>query len=158
MSDVAERVVYDCNIFAQAIITPQGNAGRCIELVLEGKVSLFWSAYVLGEILRIPEKPTPMRLGVTSMQVEALIARLIPVAHLLEPPSVYQHPIDQKDSHYVDLAVAGNARLIVSRDKHLLNLMNPSKPGSFEFRARFPNLVVLQPEKLLTLIRTPESH
>jgi len=71
-----------------------------------------------------------------------------PVVHFVEhPPSVYQHPVDPKDSHYVDLAVACNAKLIVSRDTHQLNLMNPLKLGASEFQARFPTLAVLQPER-----------
>jgi len=155
MSDAVQRVVFDCNIFAQSLITPFGNSGQCVERVLDGRISLFWSEYVLEEIRRIPEKPTPMRLGVTSDKVELLVARLTPVAHLVEnPPSVYRHPIDPKDSHYVDLAMASNAKLIVSRDKHLLNLMNSMKPGTREFKAMFPSLAVLQPEQLLELLRT----
>ena len=154
MSDAVERVVFDCNIFAQTLITPSGNAGKCVERVLEGTVSLFWSEYVLGEIRRISEKPTPKRLGASPDQVERLIARLIPLVHLVEnPPSVYHHPIDPKDSHYVDLAVACSAKLIVSRDRHLLDLMNLSKPGAREFQSRFPGFSVLQPEGLLQLIQ-----
>jgi putative PIN family toxin of toxin-antitoxin system len=154
MNDAGERVVFDCNIFAQTLITPSGNAGKCVERVLEGKIRLFWSDYVLNEVRQICEKPTPKRLGVHRDQIESLIARLKPVAHLVEnPPSVFIHPIDPKDSHYVDLAVASDAKLIVSRDKHLLNLMNPSKPGAQQFKATFPNLAVLQPEQLLELLR-----
>jgi putative PIN family toxin of toxin-antitoxin system len=153
MSDLVERVVFDCNVFAQTLITPAGNAGKCMERVLEGRISLFWSTYVLEEVRRISEKQTPKRLGVTSDQIESLIARLMPIAHLVEnPPSVYQHPIDPKDSHYVDLAIASDAKLIVSRDKHLLNLMNPLKPGAQQFREKFASLAVLQPEQLLELL------
>src|SRR5438552_15916300 len=98
MNERVERVVFDCNIFAQALIKSAGSAGQCIERVLDGTVSLFWSEYVLAEIERIPQKPTPMKLGVTHEKVAALIARLIPVAHLVQNPlSVYQHPIDPKD-------------------------------------------------------------
>src|SRR4051812_34941010 len=107
MSESAPRVVFDCNIFAQAIISPTGSAGRCVEETLNGKVRLFWSDYVLAEIRRLPDKPTPRKLGVTLEIVERFIARLVPIATRIEsPPSVYQHPHDPKDSHYVDLAVA----------------------------------------------------
>jgi predicted nucleic acid-binding protein len=95
MSEAIERVVFDCNIFAQSLITPFGNAAQCVERVLDGSVALFWSEFVLEEVRNISEKPTPKRLGVTSDQIESLIARLTPVAHWIQnPPSVYQHPID----------------------------------------------------------------
>jgi predicted nucleic acid-binding protein len=76
MTEGSERVVFDCNIFAQTLITPAGNAGQCVERVLDGRISLFWSQYVLDEIQRIPEKPTPKRLGVTLQHVESLLARI----------------------------------------------------------------------------------
>jgi putative PIN family toxin of toxin-antitoxin system len=154
MSESASRVVFDCNIFAQALITPHGNAGRCIQKVLEEKLRLFWSEYVLSEIRRIPEKKTPQRLGVTAAMVETLIERLTPRTQLIDhPPSLYVHPVDPKDSQYIDLALAADATLIVSRDKHLLHLTDPSNPSAREFIERFPHLTILQPEKLLELIR-----
>jgi len=86
--------------------------------------------------------------------VEQLISRLTPVAHLIETvPSVYRHPVDPKDSHYVDLAVAVGASLIVSRDEHLLHLMDPSKSTARDFRVHFPHLEVLSPEQLLQRIQ-----
>jgi len=154
MSNEAERVVFDCNIYAAALINPMGSSAQCVERVLDGHLMLFWSEIVLGEIRRIPAKDTPRKMGVTDEKVESLLARLIPVAHLVEnPPSVYQHPIDPKDSHYVDLAVASDAKLIVSRDKHLLNLTNPAKPGALDFMLHFPRLAILQPDQLLELLR-----
>jgi len=50
MSDGMERVVFDCNILAQALIRTSGSAGRCVERVLDGSVTLHWSDYVLAEI------------------------------------------------------------------------------------------------------------
>jgi putative PIN family toxin of toxin-antitoxin system len=151
---VPDRVVFDCNIFTQTLISPDGPAGRCVELVLDGRLILFWSDYVLGEVRRIPEKATPRRLGIDSIKVERLIARLLPIAHhVTEPPHLYEHPVDPKDSHYVNLAVAARSKLIVSRDKHLLHLTDPSSPLSAPFMKRFPGLTILQPEGLLRSIR-----
>src|SRR5205085_659962 len=122
--------------------------------VLEGTLILFWSKYVVGEIRRIPEKPTPRRLGVDGEKIESLISRLQPVVRLLEnAPAVFDHPVDPKDSHYVNLAVAADAKLIVSRDKHLLNLTNPLKPDAADFMRRFPTIIVLQPDQLLKSLR-----
>ena len=158
MNALRPDVVFDCNVFAGGLINPSGSAGECIERVLDGQLMLFVSEYLIGEIRRIPDKETPRKLGVTDQKAEALLARLIPVCHLVEnPPSVYRHPVDPKDSHYVDLAVASNAKLIVSRDKHLLNLTNPLKLGASQFMEQFPQLQVLDPARLLQMLRARKA-
>ena len=65
-------------------------------------------------------------------------------------PQVYQHPVDPDDSHYVNLAVKAEARLIVSRDRHLLMLADPARKEAQDFRQRFPALRILDPVQLLT--------
>jgi predicted nucleic acid-binding protein len=66
---------------------------------------------------------------------------------------VFEHLIDPRDGPYIDLAVAAEALVITSRDKHLLNLMNPAKPWSPDFRLRFPKLRVTCPEGFLQELR-----
>jgi hypothetical protein len=43
--------------------------------------------------------------------------------------------------------------VFVSRDKHLLNLTNPAKRWSADFRARFPQIRVISPEAFLQELR-----
>ena len=59
------RVVYDCNIFTQALMNPLGPAGACVVAAIENRVTLFVSEFVLEEIRDIPNKPTPRSVGVT---------------------------------------------------------------------------------------------
>jgi predicted nucleic acid-binding protein len=68
-------------------------------------------------------------------------------------PAVYQHPWDPDDSPYINLALAAGARLIATRDRHLLDLMNATIPESRAFRRRFPELEILRPEQLLEKVR-----
>jgi predicted nucleic acid-binding protein len=64
-------------------------------------------------------------------------------------PNAYTHPIDPDDSSYINLAVAANADVIVSRDKHLLKLIDPDTAWATEFRQRFPGIEVLEPQDFL---------
>ena len=50
-------------------------------------------------------------------------------------PHVFDFPRDPDDAHYVDLAVAVNAKLVVSRDQDLLSLRDPSTAEGRDFAA-----------------------
>jgi predicted nucleic acid-binding protein len=50
----------------------------------------------------------------------------------------------------VNLALVTGSRLIVSRDKDLLSLMDLAQPEGKDFRARFPDLRILNPVAFLS--------
>lgn len=50
------RVVYDCNVFLQALISPEGPSGRCLTLVLESRVGLFCSEAVIEELREVASR------------------------------------------------------------------------------------------------------
>ena len=135
-------------------MNPAGPSGACVQAALDCRVALFVSDFVFEEIRGLPNKPTPARAGVTPEKAEALVQLLRDRAQSISVvPDVFTHPIDEDDSAYVNLAVAAGAGLIVSRDRHLLNLNNPAKPWAKDFRARFPGLRVVSAEDMLSLIR-----
>jgi putative PIN family toxin of toxin-antitoxin system len=153
MSAGPQKVVFDCVIFAQAMISETGPAGQCLELVRSGTIQLVLSNYVITEIRELPLK-LPSRLMVSSERVEAFLNVVVPLAETIgDVPARYQHPIDADDSHYVNLALAASATLITSRDHHLLDLMDQSQPLGRDFRQRFPQLEIVRPEELLDRVR-----
>lgn len=149
MSPIPPRAVYDCNIYVQSLININGPAGRCVRKALSGEVSLFISDFVLNEI-RESHRKIPAKYGVTKMQVEALAAGIASLATAIEQvPVIFNYERDATDAHYVNLALAAMANLIVSRDRDLLDLGDPARPESIEFRRRFPTLRILQPVQFL---------
>ena len=117
MSEPIPKVVFDCVIFAQAIMNDAGPAGACLQLARARSIHLVWSNYVLAEIRELPGK-IPARFVVTSDRVEAFILDVAVFAETIAAvPQVYTNPFDADDSHYVNLAVAASATLITSRDR-----------------------------------------
>ncbi len=111
------RVVFDCMIYTQALISSRGPAAACLELVRQGKLHLVWSDYVLQEIRELPGK-LPAKLNVTPERVEAFLLDVAPhVEYVVEVPNMYENPFDIDDSHYINLAVSAKATVITSRDK-----------------------------------------
>jgi len=137
MSSAAPQVVFDCNIFVQALINIHGPAGRCVQKAKDGEVKLFVSPFILAEIREIHLK-TPAKYGITSEQTEELVATVAQFATLVtDVPEIYRHPFDPDDSAYVNLALKVNAQLIVSRDRHLLNLADANRAEGRIFRRDF---------------------
>jgi putative PIN family toxin of toxin-antitoxin system len=110
---------------------------------------LFVTPFVLNEI-RESHRKIPAKYGVTSAQAETLAAGIATIATVVDQvPVVFTYQRDPDDAHYVNLAVAAQADLIVSRDKDLLDPVNPSRPESIEFHRRFPTLRILEPVQFL---------
>jgi predicted nucleic acid-binding protein len=59
---------------------------------------------------------------------------------------------DPDDAHYVNLALAVGARLIVSRDKDLLDLMKESSQPGTALRAQHLEFRVLTPPQFLAIV------
>ena len=149
-SSSRKRIVFDCNIFLQFLLNPNGPAGRCLQLALSGQIELLLSEPVLVELRELPEKAVAVKHAIDDQVIGRFILSLLQQAvYLDEVPEQFVHPIDPDDSCHVNLALTGKALLIVSRDKHLLGLNNPSKPWSTDFRSRFPHLRILTAEEFL---------
>ncbi|HEY8668611.1 MAG TPA: putative toxin-antitoxin system toxin component, PIN family [Tepidisphaeraceae bacterium] len=158
MSDSPPQAIFDCNVFVQALMNPAGPAGACVQLALDRHIQLFFTRYILDELQQMPDRPTPAKLGVSAAKVERLTANLLITATWIDDvPHVFDHPVDPDDSHYLDLAVFTQTKLIVSRDRHLLGMNDFAKPWSSDFRKRFFDLRVASPEELLTMLQR-EPH
>lgn len=149
------RVVYDCNIYVQAIINVRGPAARCVAKALDKAVQLFVTPAILEEI-RESHLKIPGKYGVTPEQTESLARGIMGIAELIEEVSPrFEYPRDPDDAHYINLALAVDARLIVSRDRDLLDLMDDSRPEGKDFRSRFPSLRILDP---VGFLRETDEH
>ena len=148
------RVVFNCNVYLQAMISPNGPAARCLELARQGAMKVVVSDYVLAEIRDLPnDHKVAAKFQLTVEKAERFVVALVRFAeHLGMPPDNYQHPFDPDDSHYVNLAIASNANPIVSRDRHLLNLMDPARPEGRDFLALYPAIRIMDPVAFLRWI------
>lgn len=149
-----ERAVFDCNVLFPSLVSPTGPARRLLASAASGDLILFVSAHVLDELADVAARPHLVKkFGIDTTVVAELIEDIKTFATLVEiVPHVFDFPRDPKDAHYVDLAVAANAKLIVSRDKDLLSLADETTPEGKDFKARFPEIAILTPPALLQLL------
>lgn len=154
-----EHVVFDCNVYFQAFISGSGPAGQLLNAVNQRLLTLFLSQYVLDELADVLSRPQlAARFKFTSERVAHFIDSLREISTFVDDvPHVFDFPRDPKDAHYVDLAVAVNAKLIVSRDEDLLSLRDVATSDGRNFINRFPNLLILTPPEVLTLLAAAPS-
>jgi putative PIN family toxin of toxin-antitoxin system len=153
------RIVFDCNVFFQAFLGPQGPARRLLRGVEEGSLILFVTQYVLEELKRtLEDERIVAKYDFAPSSVDQFFALITKHAKFVDHvPHVFDFPRDPKDAHYVDPALAVNAKLIVSRDKDLLSLRDAGTVEGRDFLSRFPTLLILTPPEVLKLLATTPS-
>jgi putative PIN family toxin of toxin-antitoxin system len=149
-----DRIVFDCNVYFQALIGPNGPAGACLEAAEKSSFDLYASEYVLNELNNVCMRPgLAAKFGFTPARVTDFLRSIRRFAILLDNiPHVFTYPRDPDDEHYVDLAAACNAHLIASRDRDLLALNDVSTETGKQFRLQFPDLLIMTPDQLLARI------
>lgn len=141
------RVVIDCNVFVQALANEESAAAKALDLLDEDAITLFVSDAILNEIRDVLSRPYIRQLmpNITDERVNALFRRLDKKAvHIKNVPEEFRYERDPKDEMYVNLAIVTDARYLVSKDKDLLDLVNPSAKDSQSFRTRYPMLRILK--------------
>jgi len=148
-------VVVDCMVFVQAAANEKSPAARILDLLDEGKITLYVSKLILAEaryVLNRSDVRASLR-RLTDVAVEALFDRLDQRATLIrQVPKRFVYPRDPKDEPYVNLAVEMKADYLVSRDNDLLDLMKWEREEGREFQKRFRFLRIVTPEDFLAAI------
>jgi putative PIN family toxin of toxin-antitoxin system len=117
------RVVLDTNTVVSGFLW--GNEPRAIiDAAIDGRIELFTCAALIEELAGVlPRQKFAKRLTQKQLSIPALVERYSALANLIEP-AVLSGPAspDPDDDLVLATALAANAELIVSRDKHLRNL------------------------------------
>jgi putative PIN family toxin of toxin-antitoxin system len=149
------RAAFDCAIYLQAVLRRGAPAGACLDLVEEGTVELIISEPVFAEVEEVLNRPElkPRRQGrLTSSMVAEILDWIRAHATLVaDVPEVFHYPRDPNDEPYLNLAIAGGAHYLVSRDNDLLDLQDPQSEPGRELRRLAPQLTILDPVAFLAL-------
>ena len=118
------RVVLDTNTLVSGVISPGGPPRRLPDGVRAQRFEFCSSATLLAELLDVLSREKfAARLGKVGSSAQGTVAELRRLAFMVAPltvPRVIEHDAD--DDHVIACALAGQADLIVSGDKHLHSL------------------------------------
>jgi len=103
------NVVFDCNIFSQAISRVNGPAAAALNLIEQNRITLHISKAILREVRRTLAYPEIRQRNpqVTDAVIDEFLARVAfrGVLHR-DVPHVFDFPRDHDDEPYINLAVA----------------------------------------------------
>jgi uncharacterized protein len=159
MSEPAERprVVFNGNVLLQAATRENGAAAETLRLMQRHRLDVFLSRATLREIRDVFSYPEVRfrNPNLTDERVAEFLQLLNFHGHVLRTvPHVFDYARDPDDEMYIDLAVAGKADYLVSRDKDLLSLTRGYGSHAKRLRRLSPNLRIVTPEELLHVVRS----
>lgn len=137
------RVVFDPNVLISSLLSPLGAPARALNRWKDGEFDLVVSSLLLAEVKRILQyAKLADRIDVS--RAGQFVALLEGQAVIVEDPADASRyvPADPDDDYLVALAVAADAQIIVSGDRHLTELTDVHPPVSTpqEFLARLDRL------------------
>lgn len=113
------RAILDTNVLISAYVFPGGTPEAVYRLALEGRLEIGTSRTLLAELGRV----LGQKFGWAPDQVEAAVAQTTRIAAVVEPlEAVHVVFADPADDRVLEAARAFGADVIVSGDRHLLDL------------------------------------
>ena len=135
------RAVVDTNVLVSAVILPGSQLGKILFYIRDGSFTLLYHSATLAELVRVLESSRiQKRFGPIAADVQTTVELIVRYGELIELTQHFALCRDPKDDIFLDVAVAGQADVIVSGDKDLLAL-HP-----------FGDIRILNPREFLHLV------
>ena len=153
-------VIFDTNIFLQALIRERGPAVRCLEYFDQGKVLLAISRATLAEIADVLTRPhlREKYLLLTDERIADLLERVrYKGIYFRKVKPHFSYPRDPDDESYLNLAIEVEADYLISRDADLLDLMKWEQEAGRAFQQRFRSLKIVTPLEFLRAMESQEA-
>jgi uncharacterized protein len=113
------RAVFDTNIYISAFITPGGRGEAAYLRAVSGELELVTSVPILTELARkLKEK-----FHWDDEQIKAAVRHVAGVAVVVKPMERLAVLADEPDNRILECAREAGAELIVTGDRHLLDLV-----------------------------------
>ena len=116
---MSNRIVIDTNVLVGALIGQESSANRkLLELCLKGEFKPLISYTLFSEYEDLINRPSILKLCKRSPEeIDILFNGLLSVCELVKIYYLWRpNLIDEDDNHIVEIAIAGNAQIIVTNN------------------------------------------
>ncbi|ALB39204.1 MULTISPECIES: putative toxin-antitoxin system toxin component, PIN family [Nostocales] len=138
---MAIKIVVDTSVFISALIGSKGSSRELIRRCLKGEYQpLMGNALFLEYESVMQREEIISQCSLTNTEIYTLLASFINVSQWISIYYLWRPNLkDEADNHLIELAVAGNAQIIVT--KNVKDFQNAELV--------FPNLSILRPEEII---------
>jgi putative PIN family toxin of toxin-antitoxin system len=113
------KVVFDSNIFISSIVYGE-KPRKVFELVIEGKIELYISKEILGEVEEVLQRP---KFKYPSQMIDLVITEIQNISKIVIPREKINYiKDDPEDNMILECAAGSKTDYIISGDEHLLNI------------------------------------
>lgn len=130
------KVVLDTNILISGSFW-NGDSHKILELWKQQAFTLVVSKDILVELLRVL---ISFKIAMDESNIEHLFNLFLNNSILIEPLFSLDVCEDKSDNRFIEAAFFGNAKYIISRDRHLLKMKE------------YKGITILTPEQFLSII------
>lgn len=117
------RAVVDTNILVRAVIKPSGTVGPVLLRLRHGDYTLLYAQSLLEELIDVLNRPRIRdRYRLTDQDIQTVVSLILLRGEAVVPKERITDCRDPKDNKFLEVAVAGEANVIVSGDQDLLVL------------------------------------
>jgi len=117
------RAVVDTNILVRALIMPLGTVGPVLQRLRRGDYTLLYSRLLLDELVDVLNRPRiGPKYGLSQNDIKTVLALILLRGEAVTPTRSITACRDPKDNKFLEVAVAGQAEVLVTGDEDLLVL------------------------------------
>ena len=148
-------VIFDAVTFVQSLANVNGPAAACWQAVQAGQLIHYCSEATLAELTDVVSRPKLAKKLAFDLDIarEFVASVRRTSTAVFEVPNRFTYPRDPKDEPLVNLALATDARFIVTWDNDLLDLMKEGNADGEALKAQAPDLIIITPPELLQILR-----
>ncbi len=138
---MAIKIVLDTSVFISAILEPKGPSRELVRRCLQGEYQPLMGNAVFSEYESVIQREEIIgKCLLTQAEIHTLLAALMSVSQWISIYYLWRPNLkDEADNHLIELAVAGNAKVIATNN--IKNFQNS--------QLIFPNLSILKPEEII---------
>jgi len=117
------RAVVDTNILVRAVIKPTGTVGPVLMRLRQGDYTLLYAQALLEDLVDVLNRPRIRhKYGLTGEDIQTVVGLILLRGEAVTSQERITACRDPRDDKFLEVAVAGQADVIVSGDEDLLVL------------------------------------